>query len=533
MGVSSGRAGRFRVAVIIPLEYHRGVGLDCIAGWARRQDYPRENYQLLIGAPPNLDAKTLEELRGLIGPADQVLVFDHSHDMSLVEDTAKRADADLLLFSESHCIPEENALSYLVRVADEHPEWAALSAPTQGMTHNLLSQIECDIYSEDIRGKLSSHDWLRVLDQCFLIRHEAYAMVGGFRGAYGHFAEWLMAATLRVLNLRLGVADRTVVSHLYVGNFEDLEAFTTDFAYGQIKYMNECGCEPAAALFPSIPELEDFRRRTPQERRRLAQAVRDDLPRAITAAWRQRWSRETIGRMGEYARWIYRSSASHSAEQAFRYARADARRALAKLKKAIARGDALEGRTCFVEWFSRLVKQGRSAYLKDIVRGGELQLVGARECTLASCGSWAPDTGGSLAQLFNIHDAEGTNCGTIRWTHPVVQALLPLSEGRQRIGLEWMEARHLQPLDLLSLRVNGKRLRASEFRLEPTALTIDVQIPQTGWHAVSVSVYPFEAPGDGRLLGLPLKRVFWSCVNDGQWCEQEPAEIRLPSHNLN
>ena len=243
--VETGRP--FRVAVVIPLGLDRGIGVDCIRGWALEQDLPRERYQLLLGAPPDLDAKKREQIQRMLAPWDVMVALHDSHDMRLVEHAAGRADADLLLFSESHCIPQPDAVSYLVEQIDGHPDWAALSAPTRALADNPLAEIERDVYSRDIHGKLS-HDWLRVLDQCFLIRREAYDLTGGFRGAYGHFAEWLLAAAMRLRGLRIGVAERAVVSHKYIGDYDELERFTTDFAYGQIKYLHECRHEPAASL---------------------------------------------------------------------------------------------------------------------------------------------------------------------------------------------------------------------------------------------------------------------------------------------
>lgn len=505
---------RLRVAIIIPLEYHRGRSLECIRGWAQDQDYPRDRYQLLIGVPPDFDREQMAQIRGMLPSSDVMVSFEDHHDMGLVAKTANLANAELLLFSESHCVPEPDALSYLVGLSDAHPEWSALSAPTHALTHNLLSEIERDIYSDDIRSKLESHDWLRVLDQCFLIRQSAYESVGGFRAEFGHFAEWLLAAAMRVAGLHLGVADRAVVHHAYIGEYEDLEAFTTDFAYGQIKYLNECASEPAAGLFAPLPELEDFCQRTTAERQRLAMQAWRDLPRVLAAAWCMRQSTK-LATLRTHLRWVLRlnKSAGRFAENGLRSASADAARARAKLSKAVAKGDAAEGRACFVEWFARLVQQGRFSYLRDVARRRAEQDVD-REKNFPRWGSWYPNHAENLLRAFNVHDAEKTDLGEIRWTLPVFQLLVPWQAGRQRIVVEWTKNRMLQRSEFIAVRFNDRELEPHEWTLEPTRLIVDLQVKQSGWAELSLSVYPIQGRGDGRLLGLPLSRIVW-LTDDG------------------
>ena len=532
---SAARPGsrRFHVAVVIPLEYHRGMALECIRGWACAQDFPGERYQILVAAAASHDQEELETLRALIRPWDEIAVFDHAHDMSLVEAIAKRADADLLLFSESHCVPQVDALSYLVGVAERHPDWAGLSAPTHGLTHNLLSKIECDIYSGDIRGKLSSHDWLRVLDQCFLIRREPYDSVGGFRGQFGHFAEWLFAASMKIQGLQLGVADRAVVHHGYIGDYEDLETFTTDFAYGQIKYLNEHAHEPAASLFPTIPELEEQLRHLPASRLQVARFVLRDLWRVLSTTLHKLRNGEGAGPLAAHFLWVYRSTrlAEGNAEIKQLYAAADARRARKNLEKAVRKGDTALAHDCFVEWFARLEKKGRFAYLWDLERSG-LQQATNRTVNFPKSGSWTADAHHSLAELFNVHDAEGTGFGSIRWTLPAFQILLPLHAGRKRIVMEWVKARPLQNQELISIRFDGRRLDAGEWTLEPTRLVLNFVVDQAGWHEVFVSVYPFQGRGDGRLFGLPLKVVHWLSVDPMQSASDANSRTEPPRYFL-
>lgn len=500
-----------RISVIIPLEYHRGLATACIRGWVVEQDFPRHQYRVLIGVPANFDRNELEEIRSFLADGDLLLEFDQQHDMALIEEVACQASSGLLLFSESHCIPEPDALSYLVGIADANPDWDGFSAPTHGLTDNLLSRIECDIYSNDIRGKLQSHDWLRVLDQCFVIRRAAYDAAGGFRGEFGHFAEWLFAATMKMLGLKLGVAERAVVSHGYIGEYDELEAFTVDFSYGQIKYLHQHSREAAAMLFPKIPELETVLAQSPQERDRLMSYPAADCWKTLGLALRKILHGESAGPLRSYISWVMKSrDMSHAdSRKHLESAINEASEVRGRLEKAVASEDAVMARHRFIEWFSCLVRKGRYTYLAETQQEISWR-ADARTDSFGQGGSWRAARGVSCAQIFGTHDAEGTEQGEINWTLPCFQLMLPLhAGGSRRIVLEWTATRPINPTEILAVRLNGQVQPRSSISVAPTSLVIDADIHVTGWHELAITVYPFKGGEDGRLLGVPLQSVRW------------------------
>src|SRR3989344_4952052 len=245
MSTSSFPPHRFDFFVIIPVEYHRGQAVECVRGWTQEQDYPADRYQIILCAPNTLKPELEAEIRSLLRPWDRLEKRPLNHDVTLVAEAARLAESELLLFTESHCVPKKTALSSLLAVAAEHPEWSGFSCHTAPITHNLLSEIEAEIYVTHIRQELESSGGLKVIDQCFLIRRAAYFEAGGFRPSFGHFAEWLLAAELHRLGKTIGFYPHTVIGHYYIGDLNELGAFTTDFARGQIKYLAECGGEPA------------------------------------------------------------------------------------------------------------------------------------------------------------------------------------------------------------------------------------------------------------------------------------------------
>ncbi len=72
-----------RFSVIIPLEFHRGQAVRCVRGWAEGQLFPREQFEIVVASPADHPKAELDEIRGLLGPQDQMLQFDRHHDMDL------------------------------------------------------------------------------------------------------------------------------------------------------------------------------------------------------------------------------------------------------------------------------------------------------------------------------------------------------------------------------------------------------------------------------------------------------------------
>ena len=105
---------RFDISVIIPVESHRGQAVDCIRAWTQEQDYPANRYQIIMCAPNTLASETEAEIRALLRPWDLFEKYPFDHDMPLVAEAAHLAESVLLFFTESHCLPENSALSLII-----------------------------------------------------------------------------------------------------------------------------------------------------------------------------------------------------------------------------------------------------------------------------------------------------------------------------------------------------------------------------------------------------------------------------------
>ncbi|HEY5793281.1 MAG TPA: hypothetical protein VIS74_08280, partial [Chthoniobacterales bacterium] len=246
---------KIRLSVIIPLEFHRGLAERCIAAWSRGQTYPRECYQIVIVAPDTCSEKQLRAIRAALHPADRLLVKPLHHDMPLVAAGAAEAEGAAFFFTEAHCLPEPDTLEQAAQILAERPDWAGFSGRSIPITHNLLSEIEAEMYDAHIRENLLNHSWLKVLDQCLVLRREPYFSCGGLEPEYGHFAEWVIAARLHHGGQVVGYDARAAIRHYYIGELHELEEFTEDFSGGEMRFHARHRHGPWSRLLPVPEEL--------------------------------------------------------------------------------------------------------------------------------------------------------------------------------------------------------------------------------------------------------------------------------------
>lgn len=501
-------------SILIPVEFHRGQAVACIRAWADEQDCPPESYQLIVCAPDTLDRETEREIRQALRPWDRFQQDTSRHDMPLVAVAARQSTCDLLIFTESHCLPAANALSTLLGIAAQNQEWAGFSCPTTPVVHNLLSQVEAEIYASHIQRELESAGWLKVLDQCFVVRREAYFAAGGFRPEFGHFAEWLLAAEMHRRGLVVGMHPTRVLRHHYVGDVPELGAFTLDFAYGQIKYLAECRNEPTSVYFSNIPELDEFLQRTRNDDRRMfrlkARVLREALARRLP--WR-----EQQGDRHLRLRFLWHDCVSAAVQgwlpgMAERFAKKQARCAERRLSKAIDDEDSHGAKNAFVAWFGSLVALSRQRFLRD---NPALRATFSRNVDFSPTGVWFPDAAAPVGQgveLLGFYESEKIQDEVrIRWSHVAASVWLPLPPGRCTLVMEWHETRALRPDEGLRVDFEGVDIPCTGVKLEAHRLVVEVTVDSARWCRLDFSMLPFPAPGDPRLLGLPVTAIRWTC----------------------
>lgn len=510
----------FELSVIIPMEFHRGQAIHCIAGWVHQKDCDADKYQLVISAPDNLDADTEAQVLALLRPWDIFEKYPFCHDMGLIAEAAELAEGELLFFTESHCLPESNAISTILSVVGEHPEWSGFSCRTQPITHNMLSEIEAELYDDHIRNLLESTGWLKVLDQSFLIRRVDYFAVGGFRHEFGHFAEWLLAAELHRHGKVIGYYSNSLLKHYYVGEINDLEEFTLDFSVGHIKYLAECGNETTSAYFPKIPELQVYCQRLQSDYVSVlylkTKVLPKVLPKVILNCLKKiRAGEPYVSIVAVINDWLKALFKCAGISTYRKVAGISAWLAKKRLQKALRFEDRRLARVGLIDWFSKLVSLGRLQYLAD---NPGLQ------------NSWRRNTNFPISDILDFnslaHDYTSIEClgffdeeetvdhNRFRWSETTAVLWLPLYQGSYRIIIEWLPVRPLSPFDLIHLQYDGCTIDSKSIKINTYSLTIDVVSDTKSLHKLCWTVTPFAANGDKRILGLPVSKIHWFVNNE-------------------
>ncbi len=166
-------------------------------------------------------------------------------------------------------------------------------------------------YGRDIAFGLIEHPWRKVLDQCFVIRREAYFQAGGFEPEFGHFAEWLIAARFHTLGLPIGYVPAVRIHHLYSGQFGEWQRFTADFIEGQMRFLGLEPSDPLRTMFDEVPEWSGRHSLQRDASRRICRLLTRDLRAAGASSGRVSRLREW--HWGLLAVWAWRSVAGDAA----------------------------------------------------------------------------------------------------------------------------------------------------------------------------------------------------------------------------
>jgi hypothetical protein len=521
---------RFDVSIIIPMEFHRGQSLDCILGWVRQDACVADQYQIVIVAPDTIDAGTEAAILALLRSWDIFKKYPYYHDMSLIAEATVMAKGDLFFFTESHCLPESNTVSTILSAISEHPEWSGFSCATQPIIHNILSEIEAEVYDDHIHKSLESAGWLKVLDQSFLVRREDYFAAGGFRPDFGHFAEWLLAAELHRHGKVIGFYPKSILKHYYVGDINDLQEFTLDFSIGHIKYLAECGHEPTSIYFPKIPELQAYRQRLQSDYFGVLRLKTKALPAIFFNFFRKTLRGESHVRLAAIVfDWFEALLNCRGIRTSKKLARLSAWLAKKRLQKALRSEDIELAKVELIDWFTKLVWQGRLQYLAD---HQSLQGSWTRNANYPMSGTLdfsSTTSHYSLTEHLGFFDEEeASERNVFRWSEPTAFVWLPLYEGRYRINIEWLEVRHLLPLDLLNLELDDCPIDRGLIEINDHSLIIEVVSSSKALHKLSWAVTPFPASNDSRLLGLPVRKINWSIQNEITLPNIKPCSLNPP-----
>jgi GT2 family glycosyltransferase len=222
------------LSVVLTLLDHQGHGMECIESWARRQDLPRNRYEVVVvgsGREPEVE----QAIRPLLTADDRLLRLESSRELELHDHGARAASGRWVLFTEGHCVAEPACLASLLDYLSEHASryaGACIRSIGDGSS-NPISKCERRWYSDGFAEWSQEGDWRKVTIRGFAIRRDAYLDAGGFEHRLGCFAETAMAATLDQMGYRLGYAPAAGIKHYDATEVAELLAYVREYREGE------------------------------------------------------------------------------------------------------------------------------------------------------------------------------------------------------------------------------------------------------------------------------------------------------------
>ncbi len=477
-------------SVLIPLESHRGLAIECVEAWARKQTFPRDLFQIIISAP---EGRSLRRLKGLLSPADILIRGESEHDISLVAEAVPAATGQYLFLTEAHCLPHPEALQKASDFLREHPELSGFSGRSVPITHNLLSEIEADMYVEDIARNLDSHEWLKVLDQCFVVKADALHLAGGIEPEFGHFAEWVLAARLYEKGLKIGVAEEVIVQHRYSGSIPELVEFTRDFARGEFRFASRGLSDPCTRLFPEIPRLENRHQANPGLIKFELKALRHLFFEEPCRFGRESELTEVL-----VAKLKYLSSSF--LEGSFLIAKLRGSQLLAWFWLQLKR------RNLSRKWFLKLISAAVEIGYLDALSECHDSI---KSSTLPRSGTWLSGWPDCLP-LSGFGMVEDWKNRLFQWSQPVASATFRLSSGSYWLSVHWLPVRPLNRKEELLAFLDGESVDPSRLERSQHSFRVSIELEREREVALTWICPQFHAPNETRKLGLPIHEIHWS-----------------------
>lgn len=488
-----------RFSVIIPLEFHRGVAERCVASWTSGQTFERREFEVIVVAQEGHDDEELGRIGALLGQQDRLLIIGggNDHDMKLAARAAEVARGDYLVFTEAHCLADGGFLQQSDSVLRDNPQWCGFSGRSVPDTHNLLSEIEAEMYEHDISRNLRTHPWLKVLDQCFVVSSRDYRSVGGIEPEYGHFAEWLLAARLYRAGLVVGYAPGASIRHYYVGDLGELEEFTMDFSKGEMLFACRSSTDPCGDLFAEVPEWYERHAKDPKvSGAMLVVLLKDICSQARSGSLSRSLQRLASWPWGELVFWLRQRCVSAQLTKWGLSVRVGKKRRAVAENLSNARRERAKAE--FLEWVDLCAKLARVSS-----KFPEQDSAGTSFSTeVCNHSEWRAGRWEKLA-VAGFFPLERLANKSFRWSRPSAVVQLPRLAGPVCVTIEWAVPRAHE----IRFYASGKRV-PEECLSHVGDRHTRISLPE-GWGARNLSwVSPrLRAKNDSRALGVAVVGV--------------------------
>lgn len=226
--------------MIVPLADHRGFARAGIAAWVG-QTLPGDHFEIVAVTPGN-DPRLDRQMKPLLRPRDRLLVVPRASEIELYQAGALAAAGDVLLFSESHCVPEPDTAEavsrfFAARAAD------AGTLRAHHIPRGRLARLEELLGQHEEARRTAAGAWADVSLRGFALRTDLFRRLGGFRTDLERFAETALALELERGGWRIADIPGAVVNHADCAGVGELERALLALGRGRRAFLE---AEPPA-----------------------------------------------------------------------------------------------------------------------------------------------------------------------------------------------------------------------------------------------------------------------------------------------
>lgn len=243
------------ISVIVPMETHRGIAEEAVLSWVANQRCEKDVYEVIL-----VFYKKQKELIQKIGHTlgfvnqewfnngEEVVSFitkvgtrikiasiDGKNEIELCHYGATLAEGKYLVFTESHCIAEAQAVQQAINFfkVEKHD---GFYPRTEAICKNSLSRFELRLYNLGVSEFDNPQCWAKITLHAFGIKKDVYLAIGGFAYQYNRFAYWILGADFHRMGYSLGYAPGVGVEHVFVNDFAELNQFLTECVVGEVDF---------------------------------------------------------------------------------------------------------------------------------------------------------------------------------------------------------------------------------------------------------------------------------------------------------
>jgi hypothetical protein len=278
--------------------------------------------------------------------------------------------------------------------------------------------------------------------------------------------------------------------HQYTGELSELRRFTLDFVRGEIRYLADAASEPGSHLI----ELPVEWITQGNFDRSLARAL---LKRALHDARRGRDRARRREYLATAMRWLAPAIFGDRVRRAKSSIAVLAASIRVRFTKLFGSSRKLNG--AFTTWVAALIHHQRLSSIATARKAkGRAGLHGSSRSPTGRL--FAPDHAG-------FHPIESFQGTTFRWSETAAMVRIDLPAGLNRIEIECAPLFPLATLKELRFHLDGQDISDGDVPIESFRIVIDVGVDRAGRRTLGWTCRRFDAPGDPRVLGLPLAKI--------------------------